>query len=59
MSFVTAFMTLTTVFVLLAPVAMVVILVTGGVSIRQPATASVRATDKVADGVVADLPVAA
>lgn len=43
MSFVTVLMTVMTGFVLLAPVAMAVVLVTGGVPVRRPAVATAAA----------------
>jgi hypothetical protein len=46
MSFVTVLMTVMTGFVLLAPVAMAVVLVTGGVPVRRPAVATAGATPR-------------
>lgn len=48
MSFVTVLMTVMTGFVLLAPVAMAVVLVTGGVPVRRPAVATVGAAPRLA-----------
>jgi len=49
MSFVTVLMTVMTGFVLLAPVAMAVVLVTGGVPVRRPALATAGTTPRLAD----------